>query len=876
MRNQSTFVILTIAAVVAMVGLGVFAMRTTTPVPTLRWEDDDELPIDSAAESAVMVAEASTRDGDSQRIEAEDEPLPEPERQELRLEGRVVDAFGAPVPHANVRLEFGFGRPGGKAFGSRAVKKTVLTDELGRFAFAGSAFRQLRITLVVAHDQFAPARFLRNLGERELVAQIGDLILRRGARLLGRVTTEDGGGISGAAVSVAPPFGTPSPWANDRREVLPETTTDQNGYYVLDCVPPGRWQAHASAPTRQEGRSPSIIGTEGEQVQVGDIRLAPGQALRGIVTDERGTGLGDVAIALRSQPTDRAAPTADSPLGPFNGRFPSRFRGRSDEQGRFFVDHLPAGVFHLTASKDGHLQVELPDVDPSAGMAVTLRMFEGIHIRGSVTDGRSGEPVEDYTLRVDRRRGLQAPDTALRFRGPQHDHSIADPHHADGRFDTDALQEGVYVVHISSPRHAPFRSQEIELRRGAAPVHLAVELERGISVRGLVVDVEGHPVEGATVRLETAARPQDPAGLGFLPPAHRQFPPREAKTDREGRFELPPAASGTFHLTAEADGYSRCRTDALALQGDQPDLRLVLKPPSGIQGFVSGMASYDASQVVVVAMPAMRAGGTFQAHAMTTPAADGSYVLVPLEPGAYYVRACLGNPFRDLMKRLLSADPPAPDVRLEPGESVEWNPPLHVPQVGSLSGSVLQNGRPGHGMWITIEPEAARTSPAADTGLPTGLRTLGALGAVITEDGSFAIQDIDPGSYELIVRASPRRGTLHRESVVIPPRGTAHVAISVTTTSLDGRLVDPLSGSDQRLDGEIRLYPGLTEAPDPTTAGTLDHFTTQVRGGHFHVEALPAGDYLAVVSIAGHEETATFVEVPPGRASTVAIQLPRR
>ncbi|MBL8755892.1 MAG: carboxypeptidase regulatory-like domain-containing protein, partial [Planctomycetes bacterium] len=342
--------------------------------PIGRWKTTDEVEV--ADDSAVM--DASVASGgeavDRTEIAMGADPAAAEERVEVVLRGRVVDKFTAPVPGASVWLDFSRGGPngrggqgGGPGARQRRVPDPVRTDEQGRFAFQGQTFRNLRIVLQVAHDKYALGQFDKDLGAVGTEVDLGDLVLQTGGQARGRVTDLDGNGIANAELRLSPENGNPLRFVRDRERLLPPFVTDVNGFYLRPHLPAGDWSLTATAKRHTEGRSSTFAVEEDLVVDVDDIRLGPGYELAGIVRNVREQPLAKVEVVVRSMgrgnnaAPGNAAPASSAgarggrggpggPGGPGNGMFGGlEHRTTTDEQGRFFLEHLPGVALRLTA-----------------------------------------------------------------------------------------------------------------------------------------------------------------------------------------------------------------------------------------------------------------------------------------------------------------------------------------------------------------------------------------------------------------------------------------------------------------------------------------------------------------------------------------------
>jgi len=115
-----------------------------------------------------------------------------------------------------------------------------------------------------------------------------------------------------------------------------------------------------------------------------------------------------------------------------------------------------------------------------------------------------------------------------------------------------------------------------------------IELERGLSIRGRVLDTEGAPIAGARVvasgRLAEELKGLDPVGASFGPKAVPQF--AEAESDAMGGFRLDGLSPGAFLVTADHQHYLMhdAPSRVVRLRRGYPvrDLKLELAPLLGL------------------------------------------------------------------------------------------------------------------------------------------------------------------------------------------------------------------------------------------------------------------------------------------------------
>lgn len=669
---QKTTITLLAGALLLVAGGGVILTQlfADPATPLVRWHTDDEVevPLEPADPSAAdafgdAMAERSA-------VALADPPAGNDERVDVRLRGRVVDQFRRPVAAATVWLDFGRGGGRGRAAvdnRQRRVPDPVQTDAEGRFAFAGQTFRTLRVSLQVAHARFAPGLFDQDVGAVAAEVDLGDLMLRNGGEVRGRVTDLDGNGVPGAQLELQAENGNPLRMLRDRERLLPTFTTDQNGFFRRPHLAAGDWSLTATAKRHTEGRSPVFVVEDDQAVEIEDIRLGPGYELTGTVMSVRGEAIAKATVVLQ----------ASAPNRPAGGRGPNpagrEHRATTDDAGRFAFEHLPGASMRLRAEAAGFLELRQQDLDPTLGQPLHLTLQDGLRIEGVVRDG-DGVPVPRFAVRAVWLRGLPLPgqtpldpqsvlaqlqsgslDEGMRAQlrnqfeqlrgtmqgareafnrgggrggdgGREGQRDLGRPEdHPDGRFVVTGLQEGVYELHVQSPDHARLRTAELELRSGAAPPRLSLTLDQGIYVAGVVLDHDGEPVRGANVELRApgafegdGGRGQRPAGQAgidanglareFLRAATGMQLSLETTTDRDGVFVLKHVPRGTWRLQARARGHAAAETEALVLTSDRSGLELRLGALGAIVGTVRGLRTDEAGTARVAAIQ-VNAGG---------------------------------------------------------------------------------------------------------------------------------------------------------------------------------------------------------------------------------------------------------------------------
>lgn len=872
---------------------------------TLRWQQADEVVVAPAAadpSSVEAVLGAATREtlaDDGAAAAAED-------RMQVLLRGRVVDAFHVPVRDAKVWLDFARGGPRDRGGRQQRVPAAVQTDADGRFAFQGQAFRNLRVSLLVAHPDHAPGHFERNLGESRAEMDVGELVMTSGGSLLGRVTDLAGIGVPDAEATLQPENDNRRRFERDRAQIFAARKTDPNGYFRFDHVPAGDWRVLATAPRHEQGRSGTVTAEERLLVETDDIRLGPGFELAGVVTDRAGRPVAEAAVSVRARAPERepragrGGPPLYGPGGPGGAPGLAEHRASTDRNGHFHLAHLPGRQLDLTIEKEGYLRHEQGEIDAKLEPTLFVTLQDGLQVTGIVRDGATAAPVELFAVLAQRLRRLPRADEPPAGEGPRgrgrngggfdggtprgFDGDPGKPtHHPEGRFVATGLQEGVYALVVRSPAHARYRSAEFELRAGAPPVAIEVGLERGFVVSGLVRAHDGKPIAGAAVELRPAPVPGDRERASPMRWPATAGAPLGATTDAQGRFAIAHATAGDYQVVASARGHDEVRTAPFALAADVDGLVLDLGALGALIGRVLGATPQQLGDVRVVAVPIDDRGSPQMRFRNGSPFAsvqpDGTYRIDDLAPGGYAVRAFTGDGMRGLFTQFFGAAL-TPDVNVRGGETEVLDVTLLLPETGTVHGSVLHNGQPAAGFQIGLRRQDAGDAAVADgRGGRGGFARMGReFNGVVDATGQVTIADVPAGSYGLTVRSARRGGVLHSEAVVVQARSTSEITISLLTATLRGQVTADDGTAVADLDGNVVLLPGLTELPENLQAWRRDNrtFDTRVEDGRFQIEMLPPGSYLAVVTIRGRERATAQALAATGQTTTLSIAAGRR
>jgi len=278
--------------------------------------------------------------------------------------GKVVDARGAPVSGARVRLL-------GNGSGEQELEKLVTewtTDAKGGFVFHAADDAVLE---AVRGDQRGWARLDGNVAiTKQLEIKLGEAAARD-LTIRGRTVDERGEPIAGVLVRAFPDDPPGKEPATPRSPAL--ATSGPDGEFVLEALDRGAYVLVAEDESRASLTKPGVRGGTSGLV----LALDRGQSIAGTVVSSGGEVIpAFTLLVLRRDGIRRELVMARSLVEP---------------DGRFSV-HVAPGDYELVASASGWAPSEPVQVSAGATDAKVV-VTAGATLRGVVVDKASGKPL---------------------------------------------------------------------------------------------------------------------------------------------------------------------------------------------------------------------------------------------------------------------------------------------------------------------------------------------------------------------------------------------------------------------------------------------------------------------------------------------------
>jgi hypothetical protein len=648
--------------------------------------------------------------------------------------------------------------------------------------------------------------------ERRSEAQI-ELRLGAGARLVGRLVDARDRPLAGR-VGLGELDGQPAP------HELAGTLAGEagpDGRFALEMVPAGQHRLGVVAPGHAVQMVDVAVRGAERQVDVGDVRLEVGLAIRGRVRDRSG------------QPVEGAMLRA-TPARRWEGPLPTAL---SEADGSFVLAGLQQTPYRIMADAADYARADQP-AEPG-GDPVEIVLERGALITGRVVDDRS-RTIEDFSV-------VAHPVEQGAFRRFPRPSDVTI---ADGQFTMQGLAEGAYALTVSSPERAPTTVSGVRVAAGATVDVGTVTLAGGGVVRGTVVDDTGASVAGACVTVRGQGRGWSAFG-GNEP---------QATTETGGAFEVKGVRAGSAQVTASHPNYASSEPSFVEVDPGKgvSDVRLVLSQGGRVAGSVRRRDG-TALSGVQVRVSASRPGRGLGNDATSPVQADGSFAVEHVPAGRATVLVMPSSSRGSDLGGLSRA------VEVRDGETTTVD---IVARDILLSGRATRSGTPAPGLQLEAAARGRFPGELVGLGASGGPQRLN---AVTREDGSFEMLLDEPGTVILAATSADGRTRLPSRTIEVPDADAHSVELRYDGVVVSGIVVD------QETDAPLP-FAAVMAAPKP--AGPGGSGGTAGQDGRFQLELEP-GAYRLIgrVRDEGYGTAEAEVSVGASGVSDVKLALPK-
>ncbi|HUP49177.1 MAG TPA: carboxypeptidase-like regulatory domain-containing protein, partial [Thermoanaerobaculia bacterium] len=601
---------------------------------------------------------------------------------------------------------------------------------------------------------------------------------------------------------------TPAAGASLLIDGWPAGKTAEDGSFTIERVA-SKW---AFIEARAEGLA-------GQRARGSDlsIRLQRAVAVRGTVLD-----------AATKTPLAGAEVTLGR-AGRFDGRAPRS--AISDAKGNFVLAAVTPGSYTLSASRPGYSFA--PVAASIAAGDTAARNVSGTklaRVAGSVVDEQK-RPVAGARVYPQ-----------LAARGPMGFIGSADAIMSapDGTFVLRINPDTDLQVEARKKGFPAARSTTLRLRPGERKGGVLITIPAGVLVTGRVTDRDGQPLAGVIV-VAGEARPAGGPGpmTVMIGATARGRDDDQVRTDAEGAFAMQ-LREGSYDLAFRREGYATRLLRAHEVAAAAQPVEVVLDP--GVE--VSGRVTRGGVGVPGVTI---RLAGEIAGGETAETAADGSFRIEDLTPGQAMLIARKPDEFIQHNRPIRI---PSDDIEIE------------VPPGGRISGRVF-------------DKDSRQPVTSFEAGL-SGSR--GGGGMIMTgpgmtrpftsDDGTFVLENVPPGSTTVVVNASGYVSASIPNIQVEEGKEAGNVEVPLDRGA---RVSGHVTGPDRTpLSGvTVRLNPATGRTVRLPSMGSM---ASTDANGEYTFEAVGPGEHVFTFSRSGYVTAEKSVELS-GREARVDAQL---
>lgn len=652
----------------------------------------------------------------------------------VEVTGTVSDISGGPIAHAKVR------GTGGR-WGQGASTPVTETDDKGAFSL-WMAPGQAQVTATA--DGYAAA------SESGRAPGVFDLLLTPESSLSGIVVdARTGSPIEGAKVNVSP-----AEWRYG--EGGGTERTDAQGKFRVTRLTPGRYTAVARTEHGYGITEGSTLVGLGQEVEGVVIKLFPAAKIVGkvMIAGDKPTVCIEGWASFRDDARDR------------------QVWARQDPDGTLTAEGVLPGTYKVEPWCEGYQARDKYDPIVVADKDITgleWTVDPGATIKGKVLT-RRGEPIEDAS--VNGRTVGGAARAKSDWSGGTSER--------DGGYELKGLRTASYKLEVSSDRGiAPREGYTVEVT-GGKTVEKDLILDDGGTLKGVVVDAQGTPVEGVSID----ATP--------LIDSMRWWGGDDVKSDAKGAFTIDSLRPGEYRVTARRSWTDQLRkpgTNDDAKQGEKTTIvaaqtatvRLVVEAQTGIikgtvvapdgkpvsDAFISTARESDAAGAQDSSMQSTRGWGWGDSEKPVLTALDGTFTITKLSPGKYTLRAYRKGGGEAIAEHV----------------AVGTTTKLEIKDTGSIEGVVTRDGAPLEEITVSVED------------LKTGFERSESF---FRTDGRFALKDLPAGHFHLTASAEGGKKKIELDLAHTEAKTGVTLKLEELVT-LTGRIVEhatkkPVSG----------------------------------------------------------------------------------
>jgi Carboxypeptidase regulatory-like domain len=581
-----------------------------------------------------------------------------------------------------------------------------------------------------------------------------------GGMISGNVFHETSGeALAGISVRLAYPGGT-----EHDRYIDSRTNSDTYGHYAFYGLAPSHEYLIEASGNNLISDPEYFELEEAEQKESFNLTVYPMLSISGRVV-LIGTDTPVAGVKLRG-----------STSGPHGSRYGTGTSVISDTEGLFSISGLREGEHRISIDQESGYQMEPNESGYEEPLKITLKKDElpdpllievrrSRFILGTITN-EEGQPLSYVTIRT---ASVSQPIYRMNWKG--HVNSKEDGKYQVYGLDPLATE---FKVHFKHSKYADVVTN-VEFEEDEYEKVVDMELGKGLNIFGYVTNSDSQPVKGATINAVCRKRSEN---VHFS---------KHVSSDTEGHFEITGTVEGKWTLKAEKSGSAPAQQRGVAVEDeDVTGIELVLTQGHSISGTI-----FLGDEPITNQQVNFRFGsGLRQMQRNVTTDEEGRFTISDIEDGIYTINVSIWSMEEipegaNLRKKIKDVATGTEDLVIRFG----W--------FGSISG-VVKNA-------VTLEPiiDFKVRYQASDQGYFRDSEQMEG-----AEDGTFTIENIQPDTYSLEVKAVGYSPKIIENIEVLSGQTTDGIEVLLEVGSqITGRVIvgssgEPVKNARIHIDGE--------------------------------------------------------------------------
>lgn len=469
---------------------------------------------------------------------------------QLRIQ--IIDEQGKPVPRVSIYRKLMTDTSG---FTPRAV----VTDKSGEVTLGLKPSREKYLIGISSPDYALDKLVIQVDDPDQIVTRL--IVLQQGEEVDGKVVYADGKIPVGLKISALPEW-----WDFGRSPA--GYRINESGRFTLPHIVAGVYNVTVAVPSRGDMFTDEPVLSRTwllNRVQPLALKLKIPSPASMVTLSGKISYTGDLKKASTG-----LLLVANSSDG-YNDAYTEVEPGQTD----FKFDPIQRGKYRLSLhSTEYELKGDYTVFAPADNLQLNIVVTGKPKITGTVLSAATSQPVSRFKVRAMKLETLRGPNYVQETRWQNVDQT-------SGNFEVAVNGPGIYRIEVAADGYARALSASVNTDKNQGKP-IQIELSKGVTLTGTVVNAQGQPVDGATVIPLSLSR-------GVMPMTLDQFTTdRDAAKTVDGKFSIPHLAPGKESLKVTHPDYDFAIVKDIDLAvRPLPKVEVTLTQGGTVQGLVT-------------------------------------------------------------------------------------------------------------------------------------------------------------------------------------------------------------------------------------------------------------------------------------------------